>query len=95
VDGGDCKTAARGGVLSPASVREQRSRRGAEEEERRERSRDSSANFKSYRDPTEKYFFPLIQGFSEKKSNMKIVEFFKLYTFALKLKFENSKFATL
>jgi hypothetical protein len=68
---------------------------GAEEEERRERSRDSSANFKSYRDPTEKYFFPLIQGFSEKKSNMKIVEFFKLYTFSLKLKFENSKFATL
>jgi hypothetical protein len=28
VDGGDCKTAARGGALSPASVQEQRSRRG-------------------------------------------------------------------
>jgi hypothetical protein len=34
VDGGDCKTAARGGALSPASGQEQRSRRGAEEEER-------------------------------------------------------------
>jgi hypothetical protein len=33
---------------------------GAEEEERRERSRDLFANFKSYRDPAEKYFFPLI-----------------------------------
>jgi hypothetical protein len=95
VDGGDCKTAARGGALSPASERKQRNRRGAEDEERRKRSRDSFANFKSYRDPTEKYFFPLIQGFSERKSNMKIVEFFKLYTFALKLKFKNSKFATL
>jgi hypothetical protein len=60
VDGGDCKTAARGGALSPASVREQRSRRGAEEEERKKKSRDSFANFKSYRGPTEKYFFPLI-----------------------------------
>jgi hypothetical protein len=49
----------------------------------------------SYRDPAEKYFFPLIQGFSEKKSNMKIVGFFKLYTFALRLEFKNSKFATL
>jgi hypothetical protein len=57
VDGGDCKTAARGGALSPAPVREQRSRRGAEEEERGKRSRDSFANFKSYRGPTEKYFF--------------------------------------
>jgi hypothetical protein len=72
-------------------VREQRSRRGAEEEERGKRSRDSFAIFKSYRGPTEKYFFPLIQGFSEKKSNMKIVEFFKLYTFALKLKFKKLK----
>jgi hypothetical protein len=34
VDGGDCKTAARGGALLPASGQEQRSRRGAEEEER-------------------------------------------------------------
>jgi hypothetical protein len=33
VDDGDCRTAARGGALSPASGREQRSRRGAEEEE--------------------------------------------------------------
>jgi hypothetical protein len=34
VDDGDCRTAARGGALSPASGREQRSRRAAEEEER-------------------------------------------------------------
>jgi hypothetical protein len=40
----------------------QRSRRGVEEEERRERSRDSFANFKSYRDPAEKYFFPTNLG---------------------------------
>jgi hypothetical protein len=53
VDGGDCKAAARGGALSPASVREQRSRRGAEEEEGRERSRDPFAKVKSYRDPAE------------------------------------------
>jgi hypothetical protein len=60
VDGGDCKTAARGGTLSPVPVREQRSRRGAEEEERGKKTRDSFANCKSYRDPAEKYFFPLI-----------------------------------
>jgi hypothetical protein len=53
VDGGDCKAAARGGAQSPASVREQRSRRGAEEEEGKEKSRDSFANSKSYRDPAE------------------------------------------
>jgi hypothetical protein len=41
-------------------VREQRSRRGAEEEERGKKTRDSFANCKSYRDPAEKYFFPLI-----------------------------------
>jgi hypothetical protein len=34
-------------------VREQRSRRGAEEEEGRERSRDPFAKVKSYRDPAE------------------------------------------
>jgi hypothetical protein len=37
VDGGDCKAAARGGALSPVPVRKQGSRRGAEEEEGRER----------------------------------------------------------
>jgi hypothetical protein len=37
VDGGDCKAAARGGALSPASVRRQGSRRGAEEEEGRKK----------------------------------------------------------
>jgi hypothetical protein len=40
-------------------VREQRSRRGAEEEERRERFRDLFANFKSYRDPLQKSTFSL------------------------------------
>jgi hypothetical protein len=37
VDGGDCKAAARGNALSPATEQRQGSRRGAEEEEGRER----------------------------------------------------------
>jgi hypothetical protein len=76
--------------------------RGAEEQgrcQRRKKREGGPKDFpgicKNLRDLTVNQIFPLIQSSNEEMTKIEVVEFFKSYNFALRLKFRNLKYTAL
>jgi hypothetical protein len=79
-----------------------RSGRGAEEQRRCQRRKERGGGprglvgkSKNLKDFTVNRNFPLIQSPNEEKVKIEVVELFKLYNFALGLKFRNLKYKVL
>jgi hypothetical protein len=86
---------AQGGGSAPATEQKQREQRVCRGRRRGKETRDCFGNLGKLKGFSENYKFSLIQRSNEKKSNMKVVEFFKLYKLALRFNFKNPRFATL